>query len=169
MNDETDKECIDLCAAHGDAKKMECLAAYSDERYKDTHSPWELSGSYRIRYADGADVVIGAIFSYSLTQGNFWFISDSTGKVDGMFARDNRVLAYIAHCGDALKREVPGECHLDTEEDARDYLRKLEVPEEPLAWGCKTAQENAKKWLANWQMRGMIQFDEEDKSWRITH
>ena len=165
-----DKKCVDLPMIHGDAAKMECLRGYTNEEYKDAVSPEYLSARYKITYEDGAEVQISCLFLYALAQGSFCYSSDSKVKrIDSVFARDTRVLAYLAQVGQVLKREQPGECQLPSEEEAERILAELEVPMEGLEYGGATAGKNAERWIKDWQQRGLIQWSEEDNGWRITH
>ena len=157
-----DQKCVDLPMIHGRAVKMECLRPWSKPEYKNTISPWELSAQYKISYEDGAEVLIGCIFAYTLSQGSFWYFSDSkVAMVDSVFARDTRVLAYLARAGRFLEKEKTGLCPLLSEEDAERILAELEVPIEGLKYGSRMACENAERWFRGWHRSGLIEMNEE--------
>lgn len=165
-----DKECIDLPMIHGMAVEMECLRGWTNDEYKDAVSPFYLSAKYRITYEDGANVEIGSLFAYTLSQGSFWYSSDSKAdRIDSVFARDTRVLAYLAQVGQVLKREESGKCILPSEEEAERILAELDIPIEGLAYGSETAGKNMDRWIKDWQQRSLIKWDEEENGWRITH
>ena len=171
---EYDEECIDLPMLHGQAKKMVCLRPWTNEVYQDAASPFDLSATYKITYEDGAEVVIGGLPAYALAQGSFWYNSDSSkeyGIPDSIFARDTRVLAYLARVGEVLKRETEGsECELpSTVEIAEQILAEIDVPFEALKYGGKQAKKNADRWVETWKQNGLVEWDEENQAYRITH
>ena len=167
---EYDKKCIDLSMIHGQAVNMECLRNYTNEEYKDATSPEYLSARYKITYEDGAVVEISCLFLYALSQGSFWYSSDSKMEdIDSVFARDTRVQAYLVQVGQSIKRGQVGECTLPSEEEAERILAELEVPIEGLAYGSTTAGKNMERWIKDWQQRGLIQWDEDANIWRMTH
>ena len=111
MNDQYDETGKSLTACHGLVRTMVCLRAYSDARFRDTLSPWELSGTYRITCEDGAELVIISRFADSLCYGEFGIMGDTTGELtDYDNAYDERVLAYFADMGANLRRDTAGEC-----------------------------------------------------------
>ena len=157
-----DQECVDLSIIHGQAVKMECLHPWSKPEYENTISPWEFSAQYKVSYEDGAEVLIGCIFAYTLSQGSFWYISDSKeAMVDSVFARDTRVLAYLALAGKSLEYEKPGDCTLPSEEDAERILVEMGVPTEGMEYGSRTACANAERLLRGWHQQGLIMQDDE--------
>lgn len=168
------ENCLDLEAIHGNLVKMECIHPWSDEVYKNTKSPFTLSGWYKLTFEDGAEVEVGSLYATALTQGCFWFIRDSQNKVsDYVFVREPRSLAYFARKGVSLERDKEGECILpSTVAEAEQILwgeSGLDVPYEPLRAGCGEVDKNIERWLKDWQQRGLIKRNEEDKSWEITH
>ena len=174
MAKETDERCIDLDDVHGKLLKMECLRPWTDEVYKNTTSPFNLSGRYKRTFEDGAEVEVGSLYAYALAQGDFWFGRDSTWKVgDCVFVREPRALAYFAQMGAALKRDKEGECILPSSvAEAEQILwgdNGLDVPYEPIKYGCKTADEKMEKWLKDWQQRGLVRWNEENEEWEMTH
>ena len=157
-----DQECVDLPMIHGRAVKMECLCLWSKPEYENTISPWELSAQYKISYEDGAEVLIGCIFAYTLSQGSFWYFSDSkVAMVDSVFARDTRVLAYLALVGRTLEGGKLGDCALPSEEDAESILAEMGVPIEGMGYGSQTACANAERLFRDWQTQGLIMQDDE--------
>ena len=170
---EYDEECTDLQGLHGRAVKMECLRPWTNEEYMDAVSPWYISASYKITYEDGAEVEIGALHAYTLAQGSFWYVSDSTktppSLTGSVFARDERVLAYLARVAEVLKRETAGEeCKLpETEDEAERILGEIDVPFEALRYGCDTTKRNMDRWGERWEKEGRIKWSERDNGWII--
>lgn len=163
-----DKECVDLPMLHGKAVKMECIREYTNEEYIDAVALVNLSGAYRIVYEDGAEVEIGCLFAYLMSQGSVWFVSDSKSALDCVFVRDTRVIAYLANLGKNLTRPTVGECILPTEEEAERILAELEVPIEALNYGGKAAWDNAARWKDCWEKQGLIKWSEDDHAWLLT-
>jgi len=162
-----DQKCVDLPMIHGKAVKMECLRPWSKPEYRDAVTPFTLSATYKITYEDGADVVIGGLPAYALAQGSFWYFSDSKKEPESVFARDDRVLAYLAQAGQILRREKPGECILPSQDEADCILNGLDVPFEAIEYGCEWACKNMDRWVNEWKQRGLIKWDEENHIWRI--
>lgn len=160
---EFDKECTDLTSVHGELRKMECLHPWSDERYKNTTSPWDLSGMYKLTFADGAEVTVGSLYSYAITQGSFWFFSDTTDKVDSVFAREDRALAYFASRAETLVKDSEGNCELPSQADADKILTGLDVPFEALEYGCETAAKNANALAEKWLKQGLVKKAEDGR------
>ena len=165
---EYDENCIDLETVHGRLVKMECIRPWSDEVYKDTSSPFNLSGWYKLTFEDGAEVEVGSLYAYALAQGSFWLILDHSGKVTNcVFVREPRALAYFAQMGASLKRDREGECNLpSTIAEAEKILwgeDGFDVPYEPLKYGGKAANENMEKWIEDWKKRGLVRMDEEQR------
>lgn len=174
MAKEIDEGCIDLDDVHGKLLKMECLRPWTDETYEHTTSPFNLSGEYKLTFEDGAEVEVGSLYAFALAQGDFWFGRDSTWKVGNcVFVREPRALAYFAQMGAALKRDKEGECILPSSvAEAEQILwgdNGLDVPYEPIKYGCKTADEKMEKWLKDWQQRGLVRWNEENEEWEMTH
>jgi len=164
--EEFETRCKELMAVHGRVVSMECIHGWCDEIYADTSSPWELSGTYKIKCEDGAELVIISRFSFALCLGSFGVMSDSTNKLTNYdYARDDRVLAYLAAHGAELRRDKLGKCELPEETDAERILYDdLMVPFEALKYGSKTSLEKSKEWMKKWQTEGMLaQMD--DGSW----
>ena len=173
-NEDIDDKCIDLESVHGELLGMKCIHPWSDEVYKDTKSPFNLSGWYRLTFEDGAKVDVGSLYAYALAQGSFWFISDDSNKVeDVVFVRALKPLAYFARMGASLIRDQEGECSLPTSTaEAENILwgdGGLGVPYEPLKYGSQKSVENMEKWVKDWQQRGLVKWDEENDGWQITH
>ena len=169
---EYDEDGTDLHGLHGRAVKLECLRPWTNEEYIDAVSPWYISASYKITYEDGAEVEIGALHAYTLAQGSFWYVSDSSktppSLTGSVFARDEMVLAYLARVAEALKREIPGECKLpETEDEAERILSEIDVPFEALRYGCDTAKRNMDRWGEKWEKEGRIKWSERDNGWVI--
>ena len=169
-----DQKCVDLDSMHGNLVKMECMHPWSDEVYEDTKSPFYLSGWYRLTFEDGAEVEITCIYAYALAQGSFWFTIDRTHKVSNcVFVREPRALAYFAQMGASLKRDKEGVCVLPSSvAEAEQILwgeSGLDVPYEPLKYGCATASKNMERWVNDWQQRGLIKWNDEGHSWELTH
>ncbi len=162
-----DQKCVDLPMIHGKAVKMECLHPWSKPEYKDAVTPFSLSATYKITYEDGAEVVIGGLPAYALVQGSFWYFSDSKKKPESVFARDDRVLAYLAQAGQILRRERRGECLLPSQDEADCILNGLDVPFEAIAYGCEWACKNMDRWVNEWKQRGLIKWDEGNHIWCI--
>ena len=171
---EIDEKCIDLDYLHGELQKMECIHPWSDEVYKDTTSPFNLSGMYRLTFADGAEVVVGSLYAYALAQGAFWFILDSTDKTPAcIFVREPKALAYFAKMGASLQRDKEGDCAIPSSVAEAEQMLwgelGLDVPYEPLNYGCSTANKNMERWLKDWQLRGLVRWNEEQNSWEMAH
>lgn len=166
MSDFDDK-CVYLESLHGNAVKMECLSGWSKPEYKNAVSPFDLSATYKITYEDGAEVVIGGLPAYALAQGSFWYFSDNKKEPESTFARDDRVLAYLAKVGQVLKREKPGECILPSQEEAECIIDGFDIPFEALKYGSEWACKNMKRWMDEWSRRGLIRWDEENHEWHI--
>lgn len=164
-----DQKCVDLPMTHGKAVKMECLCGWSRPEYKNAVSPFDLSATYKITYEDGAEVVIGGLPAYALAQGSFWYLSDNKKEPESVFARDDRVLAYLARVGQILKREKPGECVLPSQDEAECIIDGMNIPFEALKYGSEWACKNMKRWVDEWSRRGLIMWDEEINGWRIAH
>lgn len=164
-----DEECTYLELLHGKAVKMECLRGWSKPEYKNAVSPFDLSATYKITYEDGAEVVIGGLPAYALAQGSFWYSSDSKKETGSVFARDDRVLAYLARVGQILKREKPGECVLPSQDEADCIIDGFALPFEALKYGSEMACINMKRWVDEWSRRGLIKRDGENQNhgWRI--
>lgn len=163
MENDYDSECTYLTLVHGRLIDMDCLHPWSDERYEDTHSPFELSGRYRMTFEDGAVVIVGSLYAYALAQGSFWLIRDMTDKVDSVFVREDRALAYFAGLGAALKRDEEGGCDLPTDEEADEILYGedgFDVPFEALKYNSETAMKNMDNWVKRWRKCGLVKFDE---------
>jgi hypothetical protein len=174
MAKEIDEKYVDLESIHGNLVKMECMHPWSDQVYNNTKSPLNLSGWYRLTFEDGAEVEIGSIYAYALAQGSFVFITDSTSQIpDCVFVREPRALAYLAQMGASLKRDKEGECVLpSTIAEAEQILwgeSGLDVPYEPLKYGCTTAAQNMDRWMKDWQQRGLIKWNEDNEYWEMTH
>ena len=163
----TDQECVDLSMRHGLAVKMEGLRPWSKPEYKDAVTPFSLSATYKITYEDGAEVVIGGLPAYALAQGSFWYFSDSKKEPESVFARDDRVLAYLAQAGQILRSEKPGECILPSQDEADCILNGLDVPFEAIEHGCEWACKNMDRWVNEWKQRGLIKWDDDNHIWRI--
>ena len=165
-----DQECVDLPMIHGKAVKMECLRGWSRPEYENAVSPFDLSATYKITYEDGAEVEIAGLPAYALAQGSFWYSSDSTKETGSVFARDDRVLAYLARVGQILKRENPGECVLPSQDEADCIIDGLDIPFEALKYGSEWACKNMKRWVDEWSRRGLIKRDDvtQNHGWRIT-
>ena len=166
---EFDQECVFLDLVHGDVVKVECLRDGSDAVYRGTLNPWLLSGRYKLYFEDGAEVEVGSIYAASLCQGSFWFGRDSTNKIDSVFVREDRVLAYMAQRGANLERDKVGEVTLPSAEEAEQILAFLDVPFEPVVAGGKYAQNKAKRWTEDWKQRGLIKWDDFYNVWKMTH
>lgn len=164
-----DQECVDLPMIHGNAVKMKCLCGWSKPEYKNAVSPFDLSATYKITYEDGAEVVIGGLPAFALAQGSFWYCSDSKKEPESVFARDDRVLAYLARVGQILKRENPRECVLPSQAEAECILAGLGIPFEALKFGSECACNNMNRWIDEWSRRGLIKQDDENQNhaWRI--
>ena len=162
-----DEKCVYLELQHGKAAKMECLRPWSKPEYREAVTPFSLSATYKITYEDGAEVVIGGLPAYALAQGSFWYFSDSKKEPESVFARDDRVLAYLALVGQILRREKPGECDLPSQDEADCILNGLDVPFEALEYGSEWACKNMDRWVNEWKQRGLIKWDEENHIWRI--
>lgn len=164
--EEFDNRCKDLMLYHGRVESMECLHGWCDEIYADTSSPWELSGTYKIKCEDGAELVIISRFTYALCLGSFGIMSDSTKKLTNYdYSRDDRVLAYLASLGAELRRDKPGVCELPEDADAMRILYdELMVPFEALKYGSKISLEKSKEWMKKWQTEGMLA-QTEDGRW----
>ena len=160
---EFDQNCADLTLVHGELLAMECLHPWSDERYENTTSPWDLSGMYKLTFADGAEVTVGTLYSYAVTQGSFWYFSDSTKTVNSVFAREDRALAYFALRADVLTKDREGECALPSQAEADRILADLDVPFEALKYGCKTAAENANALAKKWLKKGLVKKAEDGR------
>ena len=162
-----DEKCVYLESRHGKAVKMECLRPWSKPEYKDAVTPFSLSATYKITYEDGAEVVIGGLPAYALAQGSFWYLSDSKKETESVFARDDRVLAYLAQSGQILRRERRGECILPSQDEADCILNGLDVPFEAIEYGCEWACKNMDRWVNEWKQRGLIKWDDDNHIWRI--
>lgn len=162
-----DQKCVYLELRHGKAVKMECLRPWSKPEYKDAVTPFSLSATYKITYEDGAEVVIGGLPAYALAQGSFWYFSDSKKETESVFARDDRVLAYLAQSGQILRRERRGECILPSQDEADCILNGLDVPFEAIEYGCEWACKNMDRWVNEWKQRGLIKWDDDNHIWRI--
>lgn len=174
MSKEYDQDCVDLNDVHGELVKMECMHPWSDEVYKDAVSPFNLSGWYKLTFADGAEVEVGSLYAYALAQGSFWLILDHTNKVtDCVFVREPKALAYFAKMGAALKRDKEGECVLPSSEAEAEIILwgedGFDVPFEALESGSPTANKNMERWIKDWQQRGLIKWNEENREWEMTH
>ena len=162
MNDQYDETGKSLTLCHGLVRRMVCLRAYSDERFRDTHSPWELSGTYRITCADGAELVIISRFADSLCYGEFGIMGDTTGELtDYDNAYDERVLAYFADMGANLRRDTAGECTLPSVEEAREILRRYDVPRRPLRYFSYIAAEKKRRLFECWKRSSLVVRTEE--------
>ncbi len=162
-----DEKCVYLESRHGKAVKMECLRPWSKPEYKGAVTPFSLSATYKITYEDGAEVVIGGLPAYALAQGSFWYFSDSKKEPESVFARDDRVLAYLAQAGQILRGERRGECILPSQDEADCILNGLDVPFEALECGGEWACKNMDRWVNEWKQRGLIKWDDDNHIWRI--
>ncbi len=169
---EYDEGCIDLETAHGGLVKMECMQPWSDDVYKDTTSPFNLSGWYKLTFEDGAEVEVASLYAYALAQGSFWLILDHSGKVTNcVFVREPRALAYFAQMGASLKRDSEGECNIPSTVDEAEKIlwgdSGFDVPYEPLKYGSKDANKNMERWIEDWSQRGLIRKNEEQDRWEL--
>ena len=163
-----DEECVYLESKHGKAVKMECLCPWSKPEYKNAVTPFSLSATYKITYEDGAEVEIAGLPAYALSQGSFWYVSDNKAdRIDSVFARDDRVLAYLAQAGLILRRERRGECILPSQDEADCILDGLDVPFEALKYGSEWACKNMDRWVNDWRQRSLIKWDEDNHEWHI--
>ena len=164
-----DQDCVFLDIVHGNVTKMDCLRDGSDEVYRGTLNPWLLSGRYKLYFEDGAVVEIGSIYGAALCHGSFWFGRDSTNKIDSVFVREDRVLAYMAQRGANLERDKAGEVTLPSAKEAEKILADLDVPFEPIVAGCQYAMDKAKRWTEDWKQRGLIKWDDFYNVWKMTN
>lgn len=165
---EYEQNCIDLNSIHGNLVKMECIHPWSREEFANATTPFRLSGWYRLTYEDGAEVEVAGIFAYSLAQGDFGFIIDSTNKVqDCIYVRDDRALAYICQMGASLAREKEGLCKIPSQDEAECIIDGFDIPFEALKYGSESACKNLQRWVGEWSRRGLIRWDEENHEWHI--
>lgn len=165
---EYEQNCIDLNSFHGNLVKMECIHPWSREEFANATTPFRLSGWYRLTYEDGAEVEVASIFAYSLAQGDFGFIIDSTNKVQNcIYVRDDRALAYICQMGASLAREKEGLCKIPSQDEAECIIDGFDIPFEALKYGSESACKNLQRWVGEWSQRGLIRWDEENHEWHI--
>lgn len=168
MDDEIDKTACDLGEYHDGVVAMECLQDYSDEKYRDSRSPWELSGLYRLECFDGAIVWAISLFTEALCYGEFGLMGDSTKELsDYNNGYDERVLAYFAEKGANLRKDRPGRCVLPTIEEAREILARYKVPKKPLRYFSYEAAQNKRRWFEEWKKRGLIEKDDSGSGWHV--
>lgn len=160
---ETDPKCTDLTLVHGELQTMECLHPWSDERYENTTNPYDLSGMYKLTFADGAELTVGSLYAYALAQGSFWLIEDPTDKATSVFVREDRALAYFASKGSILQRDREGLCELPSQSEADAILADFGVPDEALKFGSEEVLKGFDAWGDKWLKQGLVKKDEEGK------
>lgn len=167
---EYNKGCKELEDYHDGVAEMECIHGWSDERYDGTVSPWELSGTYRLKCFDGAELIIISRFSDALCFGWFGIMNDSTKVLtDYDDGRDNRVVAYLAKMGAELKRDYPHKIELPSAEVAAEEMKGLGVPNRPLWPYGGQGGERKMEWKREWLRRGLVKWTEDGKSLVMTN